>query len=324
MTDNMITIDASVIVPYAHAAFAAGYALYGPSPATEEAKQFCIEITEFAMEHIHDTNVLKFAEAKGNQKGLFDALYVRRDRLWMKYNRRSQRWAKQFAQDVPKSKILDVIRRYAPMSEATVGQHKTMKQEILDLLLAALNEYSDLKSTGRALALQAMTEGAAEGNTAASAMIQQLVGKHLPNLDDVHAAHLRKIASQTYSWSNADLVLKTQLSGLAGDLYGPISAMIIAGESQQKIEAAIEEVIAKGDGSSFYLDAAVHGSYAQAQLNTYERSGSAVDFLTVGDNRVCPQCIAIEDKNPWKVADVPVPPVHGNCRCWLAPAGTVS
>ena len=64
-------------------------------------------------------------------------------------------------------------------------------------------------------------------------------------------------------------------------------------------------------------------SHAQASLNTYEEAGLEgvqveAEFATAQDNKVCPECQALEGRTFTMQEAQGVIPVHPNCRCaWL-------
>jgi SPP1 gp7 family putative phage head morphogenesis protein len=68
----------------------------------------------------------------------------------------------------------------------------------------------------------------------------------------------------------------------------------------------------------------VINAHAEATLNTYTEAGIEdveveAEFLTAGDDRVCPQCEALEG-NIYSIDDAHgIIPVHPNCRCAWRP-----
>ena len=94
--------------------------------------------------------------------------------------------------------------------------------------------------------------------------------------------------------------------------------------SEDAKKQGIVSTVAKGAGAIFYLGMSSHASYANAQLTHIQDAGEKVDFITSGDSRVCPQCIAAESGNPYATDHVPPIPLHGGCRCWYAPTGAIT
>lgn len=69
---------------------------------------------------------------------------------------------------------------------------------------------------------------------------------------------------------------------------------------------------------------ATHEIYGQAALQTYQDNDDVVEgveFLSAEDERVCPECAAL-DGTVWATDDPKLqnPPIHWNCRCTLLPA----
>lgn len=58
--------------------------------------------------------------------------------------------------------------------------------------------------------------------------------------------------------------------------------------------------------------------YYEGEIAGYKKNGvTLVQYLTVGDNRVCPECQALEEYNEgiYKIEEVPILPRHPRCRC---------
>ena len=58
----------------------------------------------------------------------------------------------------------------------------------------------------------------------------------------------------------------------------------------------------------------------KARLQAYKDNNIKwVDIRTMGDNKVCQDCLTIESNNPYPINEVDgILPVHPNCRCIYA------
>lgn len=60
--------------------------------------------------------------------------------------------------------------------------------------------------------------------------------------------------------------------------------------------------------------------FAEGNRIAYRQAGvTEVEFRTVADNAVCPDCSSLDGQRyPTDMQEI-VPPIHARCRCWLAP-----
>lgn len=68
-----------------------------------------------------------------------------------------------------------------------------------------------------------------------------------------------------------------------------------------------------------------NNSINQAKVNSYKENGVEwVDFITMGDGRVCNICLSLESQNPHRLdqleADGNIPSIHPRCRCTIRKA----
>ena len=242
----------------------------------------------------------------------------------MKYDRRIRAWCVRLAQDVAVDSLVHDILSHHELavheSTAADRQRDQTKQTVLAALLLALSLYSDLASDARSMVAAASAEGMAVGQTAAAALLAFAAGAKTPDLDTLQKETLAQLQGASDYWDDTNTVINDMLDGLAGDVAKSMSKMIAAGANEDQLTAYITSVLGLGAGAAFYLDSHIHALFALALLASYKRAGTMVDFVTVGDERVCPACDSAEAGNPWKPSDVPDIPNHGGCRCWYAPA----
>ena len=128
---------------------------------------------------------------------------------------------------------------------------------------------------------------------------------------------VKQLQQSTEFYNGVDDTINQMIEGLAGDVALGFPSRAKNGTD---LHEWLINVIGAGAGAAFYLDAAVHAAFALAMLTVISSTGGLVDFVTVGDQSVCPSCAAAEDGNPHKPSEVPMIPNHGGCRCWYAPA----
>ena len=255
---------------------------------------------------------------------LYAKLYHRRDRLWMKYDIKIKAWSLRLAQDVAiPSLVHDIFTNHelaVHESTASDRQREQTKQTVLAALLLALSLYKDLASNLRDMVSAASAEGMAVGQTTAAALLAHAAGANIPDMGTLQKESLAQLQQANDYWDNTDHVVNNILNGLAGDVAKSMSKLIASGATEDQLVSYVTSVLGVGAGAAFYLDSHIHALFALAALAMYKQAGSLVDFVTVGDERVCPECDSAEAGNPWKPSDVPDIPNHGGCRCWYAPA----
>ncbi len=307
----------------ASVAFANGYAIHDEAPLSPRARHYHRISTE-VVHSFDDPFVLRLIEAAGATEGLYAKIYKRRDRLWMKYDSKVRRWAKSLSMNVPPELLApEVAKAYSEAPADTEKQRHAVKAVILDYLQAMLAQHPSLDAEIRSLSAAAMAEGKAEGQTAAEALLAHAAKERVPDLTRSAAANLKTIqASRDYGQGSADMV-KGVVAGLAGD--AAIKYVALSNDDSSNNEAPANSLIPTfglGAGAAFYTDLNIHGSFALAMLAAYaaNQPDAQVNFVTVGDDRVCPECLAAEDGNPYSAGSVPPIPLHSGCRCWYTPA----
>lgn len=277
-------------------------------------------------------NLFELIEADGAKNGLLDRLYMRRDRVWMRFDQRSRQWARKLSHVVPMDRLaLSIQQAFGhvatgpsiteDLSQQAQDQRKAVLAAALAMLRHTLQEFRALESEGEQLAHLALSEASAEGTAAAVATLAQQLGKELPNLDELKAQQLSQIQNLGTYWSQANEILKEQINGLAGDVALSATSMIRSGADLTDIQDAVGRLLANGDGAAFYLDQAIHRSWATAfQQFMINQGVASLAWITAGDARVCATCLALEANGPYPADVAPTPPDHASCRCLLAPA----
>ena len=310
-------------VGFARTAFVNGYALYDEPPLMDRAKTACT-IGASILAETMDPEVLRFIESTGEVEGLYAQVYKRRDRMWMKYDRAIKRWAKMLSLSTDQELLGDTVQRHINAGTTTKERREAVRSGVLVFLIQSLRDLEDLAGNAHDLLAQAEAEAKAEGSAAAGAMLAQVNKHKVPDIGANAAKSLKELhASRDYG-KNAAAALKSVLGGIAGDVAIASVAAEANGASQEDQNAAAFAAVGAGVGASFYTDSYIHAAFAAAMLALFssaeESPTGMVNFTTVGDERVCPECLAAEDNNPYLPADAPPIPLHGECRCWYTPA----
>lgn len=243
-----------------------------------------------------------FVEAKGSMAGLTDKLLMRRDRIEHVALIAILKWASRFSADVPVDQVLKAVK-----------DEKDPKPAVLAILVGVLNQFPDIAQEVKNIAADSQAKATAEGTVFTGAIINHHKGFSVPNLDDAASNELAKLKKADNYYTGTDTTVALILSGLAGDLV-----------AKENAQTSVTKTIDFGAGAVFYLGMVIHQYFTDAQLAHLVNAGEAtVDFITSGGN-VCPVCLGYESQNPWKTTEVPVPPIHGACRCILAPAGAIT
>jgi hypothetical protein len=164
----------------------------------------------------------------------------------------------------------------------------------------------------------ALLEAEAEGTASAIMVGADQLGIAGTDFELVfHDAHAALGDLGNY-WGQGSGWVDRMVSGVASDLGGRLSALAADGADYHTMLDAAADVIGGDDvrAVSTILDLAMGQSFTRGALALYAREGvPQVDFVTAGGTRVCPACLAAEDKNPWDRSAVPAPPLHPYCRC---------
>lgn len=326
---------------YAREVFAGAYALRGPVPVPEAAFALCDAAVEMALEEQANPHVLSIVAEIAKWEGTLAALAARRAKL-------SKRWKRKIA-PVPTA-IAAGFGTAAFVSDVTahlhaaglgpdprnpddeMGGEPTPEQQkrraeakgvAVLALTAFLAEHPELASDWTDLLKIAEAEAKAEGVVQGTAMLEpQAVLLDLDELYKQTLANLREL--DTYG-DKAGAWLNQQLDGLAGDMGKAIADAIVRNFGPEDTAKYVNEIIDKGDGVQLYIDEAIHLAMQQGAVDQMDALGiERFDYVTMPD--ACPICAPLDSAivGSYTLIDLPIPPQHINCRCLVAPAGTVS
>jgi 2'-5' RNA ligase len=112
------------------------------------------------------------------------------------------------------------------------------------------------------------------------------------------------------------------VTGAVTDLANALVKAAIAGDSEEQMLAAALQVLTGGRSLDTFLTDAMGAQIAAAMRDVYLAAGvSLLNWVTAGDDRVCPECEDHEAHNPWRAESFPPMPAHPRCRCVPMPAG---
>lgn len=295
-------------------AFADGYALFSAdlTPRGYGALAGLLRLAE-----AWDDDFIGFAEAIGALEGLYATLWTRRDRLSLLLQNDVEEWVEHFADVLDKDEIVRLVN--SATQEASQEQHQDVRELLVAYLTAVLANHEHEAQELHDLLLKNLTASFAEGRVSGTALLAHRNGEAVDDLDDLYdstfkvaKAHSDQFAESTNRAAGA------AVGGIAGDIARHLTGST-ANDSEKSKQVAI--VVAAGVGAYVYSEFAAQGTYVDGQEATYSRSGvGSIDFLTVGDGRVCEECMGAEAGNPYELGMSPAPPLHVGCRCWLSPS----
>lgn len=292
----------------AREAFARGYAESGPLPAPAWVRAVAETVTDAPR---------LVAEAQGRIEGRRAGLERRRLRLYAKHRTRLLALAASLAAHTPRGDLARALATAVGLSEDTEdrkARRDAAAAAALAILTRALLTTDGLAASWQRANVDAYVDARAEGQ--AEALASPTEGGPA-NPRTVAAVFSTAGLATAAAWSSADEWTRMQVSGLAGDL----ADAAVAAADLDALRAGIDASLRGAVGVAYYLEDEMHRAAAQGFAVYLDAAVATINFVSVGDSRVCPTCAAYAGASPWAPDDIPVPPVHGTCRCWLEYAG---
>lgn len=289
-------------------AFADAFAFHSGT-LTPRAYGVMCELQGYA--NLDPDGALALCEAVGNLEGIYALLYTRRERIDTLMQNDVDEWAQDFAALVNKEDVLKIVKQFG---EASKDQRQNIRDMLQALFASILANNAAEASSLRAMVKQYLVMGNAEGRVSGKTLVANKLGGKQPNLDDLYDETYKVVNAHSDQMSdNINQTQTAMIGGLAGDIA-------LAG-SDLNSNSSVRDALVAGAGLAFYLSYFTHGAYTDGQATTYSQAGiGLVNWVTVGDGRVCVTCMGYEAGGPYPVTDAPSPPAHGLCRCWLTPA----
>jgi hypothetical protein len=315
----------SDVAPFVRAAFANGYAETGPLPVPDSARLASLVAIEVAEEYSEDPNIVHAVTEAGRREGRKQTFEARFRANEARFDAETRKLCARVATAATTKALKPVLDAALAVTESTVRERRTEAAKVAAATVIAglIRNDSVLEADFSALAVEAHIVASAEGLTTAQALIAVQDGHAMPDLDALYDRTLAALRDLGSIW-DAESWVSAQIQGLAGDLGKALAAEIDAGSSREQLLGVVRQALETGDGAAFYLDNAIHAAMSSAMLGQYVATGTLVDYVTEGDASVCPTCEDYSIGSPYDPGTCPSPPVHGNCRCWTAPSGTVS
>jgi hypothetical protein len=263
-------------------------------------------------------------------------LESRRDKLSRRWARKIKPVTRTIAKGFDAKAYVAKVQRHVTKpndDDMTGDQEATVRRDAAKAVaLGALTQWlranPDVETEWTALVSLAEAEAAAEGVVQATALLQDAgvtpadITIDLDKLFDDTLANLRELGSYG---AEAGTWIADELGGLAGDVGKCIADAIARDFGQEEMADAVNAIIDKGAGVQAYIDESIHSAMQQAQVaQMVAASVDSFDFVCQPD--ACGECAPLDSSiaGPYTLADLPSPPLHFNCRCGTAPAGTVS
>lgn len=302
----------------ARESFANGYAVSGVLPMPRWVLASARAAIETAGD---DPQMLPLVEATGRTEGRRAALERRRLRLYRKHRTTILALTQLLVADLNRDDLLHSLATVVGITYEDDSDRQRRRDEATAVALALLTR-TMLTTGGLARAWQranltAYIDTTAEGQ--AQALTSPATGGPADPAK-VAAASLaipRESLATAGAWQTADTWTAQQLAGLAGDVA---NAALRAADADA-LRLGVDAALRNATGVAFYLEDEMHRAAAGGFAVLLATSTATINFLSVGDGRVCPTCAGYAGASPWEPRDVPVPPVHGTCRCWLEYAG---
>jgi 2'-5' RNA ligase len=309
----------------AREAYAAGWAL-SDGPMTDRVKAGCAAAVAHATENRDDSGILEVSLHLGKLTGTWAEVYRRRDELTAGHVAKVTAIWRKLAKKLAARALAEKYRREQMIPAAESDQDAARrKAEARDAALAWLltilsdPEYADLE---QAIAT-ALAAAQAEGSTAALAVAADQAAAYGFDWARAYDAMLAGVAYLEKQPGIADATVQEVLGGASADVGRILADMATSGATDAQVAAEVEAAIAGEDvrAVTAAVDNSMWSGFAQATLGLYQAEGlDLADWLTAGDDRVCPVCQDNEDNGPYAPADFPALPAHPRCRCCSSPA----
>lgn len=300
-------------------AYAAGVAATG-APVTSRVRAGARAAVALAIEHADDLRILEATLHLGRLEGTWAGIFDRREKAHTSADRKILAgWRKLVAG----LDLADAIRQLRPvlgLAEADTDQQQERDRQrgqaaAIILAVLMLLTRTDGWTTLNITLSEAFTDAHSAGWDAANRLLDEA-----RKVLGYPAGEDPGLGQQTASGMAADTLLAAlaatarQLARhLTGGGYDP-------GDGNQ-LDGDMRTWLASGRDLSLAVDTAMSVAYVGGMIAAYlSRGVHLINFVTAGDGRVCPQCAAAEDGNPYQPTAFPRPPLHPGCRCIPAPA----
>lgn len=309
-------------------AYALGWARTG-GPLSDRVRAGLLATVRTASEHPEDPHVLEVSLKLGQLEGTWAQVYERREALIAHHAQRAtEAWNRILTRDQIASAVRDFQQR-AGIAEADPDATDRQRQLKAAAVAAAAAMLQALPTrpgwqTLRTAVRNAIAAGQAEGMVAAVAIAAERADRVGLNWDVAYEDAYAALANLGMIWAQVDGWLARMIDRAVADLGRALAAAAQEQASSEQMLASASDVLSGDDVNAvtFVVDWAATTALGSGALNLYTSQGvRLVDWLTAGDENVCPACDSNEENGPYAPEDFPAIPQHPLCRCTPAPSG---
>jgi hypothetical protein len=293
-------------------AFAGGYAEAGIFPVPDWVR------TVATVALGTDGATPRLVEDAGRVEGRRAALLRRRTRIYAQHCTIVMELAAQLAAHAPMVDLAHACAtETAKFTETNPSKQRrdAVKAAAAAILARTVLTTEGLSTAWRTANADGYTEAHAEGHAEAAAAPKTGGPADPARVAAVFEAATAGLAG-TAAWQATSNWGTEQLDGLAGDIADTTGTIT----DPTALLDPISKALRNADGVAYYLEEQLHAGYATGFAVIAAQQQANVNFVTAGDNRVESLCLSYAAASPWTPEDVPQPPVHGLCRCWLEAA----
>lgn len=312
------------IVPYARTAYAQGWAASG-GPMTERVKAGCVAAIDYAIEHVHESDVLEVTLQLGSLEGAWALVYQRREQLIADHITEITKVWQAITGRLDVDAMVAAIRSHAGLAETDAAKADLQARVTAEAQRFLLGVYLDADYRALQVAVgEALHAGTAEGRAAALAVAaeQQPRESRFGTIafdfdlafDHAYAALDRQ------DWTGL-VWIERIIRGNAADVGHALADLIAENAPYKDMVDTVRELTGSRSirAVSMFIDQAMSTALNQGAVDLYKSEGvRQYDVLTAGDARVCPKCEQDEANNPYPVGQPPPVPEHPMCRCAVA------
>lgn len=304
-------------------AYAAGWARSGAPPLPRMHTGYR-DALDAASEHRSDPGVLEITLQFGHLDGTWALVFDRRGKLIAAHAATvAVAWHALLRGTLPVA--VRTFRHAAGITESSKPSDalKTAALAAASALLRMLPFDRGWQTLRQALR-DALAAGRAEGTVDAVAIAATRADQVGLAWDLAFDDAYRALAHLDAIWTDTDTWLGRMLDRATADLGRALARSAEAGASYEDMLAGAIGAIGAIDGENpdavaFIVDWALSTGLSQGALALYAREGvTAIDILTAGDARVCPDCERSETDSPYSPESAPFLPEHPLCRCSYA------
>ena len=260
----------------------------------------------------------------GTLTGVWSAVYRERDRLEAAADRSAITAWQRLVRDLDLGDVVATVQQSSQNKggdqAAVAARRRHLQQVTAAAVLGRLNtltRHSTWPDLIAALAA-ALSRAQAVGQRAGHAVVdddEDGLADDGDDQDDGHAAGAAQATASAYD------VAAAALKELAATVARQLLAAVAAGESSTALAELVAGAVRAALAWTLVLSTAIGVAFNTGMRAAYAtREVVQFDFVTAGDSSVCTTCADAEDGNPYSAGDLPMPPLHPNCRCSTQPA----